>query len=300
MAKDYAALAAQAAALGADMTKAQAGGGEDFEPPKAGPGMARFVGFYELGKQKGTFKGAPTIKPKVRAVFELIGKNHPPRELEDGRKIPHLISFDENDSLNEKARYFKLFQRMNYAGDTNHIVGLLGRAFKVRVIHRPYKGRDGKERIAAELYDKVAGTYTIEPPRSAVVDEDGEETGEYRVINVGPALTPVKAFLWNLSDKEDWDALFIEGEYPERKDEQGNVIATARSKNVIQNTIKSATNFVGSPIHTILLAAGGNIDIPDAGEGFEDEGGEVAEKPTPPATVVPEGQAADDALSSVV
>jgi hypothetical protein len=303
MAKDYAALAAQAASLGKDMTVASTGGGEDFEPPKAGPGMARFVGFYELGKQKGSFKGVPNVKPKVRIVFELIGKNHPPRELEDGRKIPHLVSFDENDSLNEKARYFKLFQRMNYAGKAQHIVGLLGEAFKVTVIHREYKRKDGKTGIAVELYDKATGSYTIMPPRAEIVDEDtGEATGEYRAIKVGPALTPLKAFLWELSDKEDWDALFIEGEYPERKDDKGVVIAKAKSKNVLQNTIKAAVNFNGSPIYNILLGAGAALDLPEPGEDFdEDEEGAVAEKPTLPATVdVPTGADADDALNDIV
>ena len=78
MAIDFKALGAKAAAEGADQTKAQAGGGGDYSPPAAGPGLCRFIGYVELGKQKGSFQGKPTIKEKVQLIFELVGKRHPP------------------------------------------------------------------------------------------------------------------------------------------------------------------------------------------------------------------------------
>lgn len=302
MAKDYAALAAKAAAEGKNMTVATAGGGGDFDPPKAGPGMGRLVGYIEIGKQKGSYQGKPTIKEKVMLIFELIGKNHPPVELEDGTKLPHRVTIEENLSLNEKARLYKLFQRMNYAGKTEHMVGLLGDPFKLKVIHRKYKGRDGKERIAVELYDKELGMFTIEPPRRELVDEDGESTGEYAAIAVGPALTPLKAFLWDHSDMDDWNNLFIDGAYPERKDKDGVVTSKAKSKNVFQNTIKQATNFSASPIYALIAAAGGNLDIPEAELPDEaEEGDDVPPaKVAPTPVVVPEGAEADDALNGVV
>lgn len=263
---DFKALGAKATAeSGKDMTKAQAGGGGgEYEPPKAGFCLLRLVGYFEIGRQHGTFQGAPVIKDKVQLVFELSGPNHQPKELEDGTKIPHRITIEENYSLNEKAKFFKLFQRLNYKGEATHMVQLVGEAFKGKIIHREYKRKDGKPGVAVDLYDKASGTYTIDAPRTEVTDPDtGMPTGEVRVLNVPPAITVPKAFLWDFADKAMWDSIFIDGEYPERKNDKGEVTAPARSKNVIQNAIKSAVNFKGSPIYAVLAASGGNLDIPE-------------------------------------
>lgn len=310
----YKAMGAQAAAEGVDMTKAKAGGGKDFDAPAAGPTTVRLVGYVEVGKQKGSFKGAPTIKEKVWLTFELCGAKHPPHELDDGSKVPQRITIEENLSLNGKARFFKLFNRMNYAGGATHMVQLLGEAWKATVIHRKYAKR-GEDKmkpetwtgIAAELYDKATESYTIAPPRAAIIDPDsGEETGEFQVIKVRPALTEPKGFLWNYSDLEDWNKLYIEGEYPERKDDKGNVTAPAKSKNVYQNAIKLATNFKDSPIYAILAAKGEKLDLPDPEsgklEGADDEGDDlpVPGREEAKAKPVPTGAAADDALNGVV
>jgi hypothetical protein len=298
----YKAMGAKAATEGADMTKATAGGGGDYTPPAAGPCGLRLVGYFEIGKQKGTYQGKPTVKDYVQLVFELSGPKHPPVVNDDETKRPLRITIEESLSLNEKAHFFKLFNRMNYAGKASHMVELLGESYLGTVIHRAYKGRDGKERIAVELYDKKEGSYTIRPPRRAVIDEDsGMETGDFKIVNVAPALTALRAFLWNYSDLDDWNALFIDGEYPERKDDKGVVTAKAKSKNVLQNTIKQAVNFQGSPVHTLLAAMGGNIDIPDAEAGREDRDDDNEDAPAKPAqaAAVPQGADADDALNGV-
>lgn len=298
--KDFKALGAKAAAEdNRDMTKATAGGG-DYTPPAAGFCLLRLVGYYEIGKQAGTYMGKPTLKDMVQLTFEVSGPKHPPHIAEDGTKTPIRITIEENYSMNEKARFFILFQRMNYKGDSNHMVQLMNEPYKGRIVHREYKRRDGKPGIAVELWDKVNKTWTIEPPRVDVMDENGMPTGEMRVLTVPPALTTPKAFLWNHSDLDDWNGLFIDGEYPERKDDKGVVIAPAKSKNVIQNTIKRAANFKDSPIYAIIAAIGGNLDIPDAevpDVGSDDD----AATPVAPAPVaVPEGAAADDALNGVI
>ena len=286
MAIDFKALGAKAAAEGADQTKSVAGGG-DYAPPAAGPGLARFVGYIELGKQKGMFKGVPTIKEKVRLIFELVGKRHPPGE-HDGKKIPVRIIIDENYSLNEKANFFKLFQRMNYKQDAVHIAQLLGEAFKVEVVHDKWTGKDGKERTDAVL--RNAGGYTIAPPRKE--DEDSE-TGWVN-IEVPAALSDIRCFLWEQADMTQWGSLFIEGEYPERKDDKGVVTAKAKSKNVFQNAIKSAVNFQGSPMHALLLGLGQPLDLPDVGE--EEEREEAAA----PAPVAQAPAVTNDALGGIV
>lgn len=262
---DFKALGAKAAAEGANQTVAKSGGGGDYEPPAAGPGLARFVGYVEIGKQKGTFKGVETIKEKVMLIFELTGKRHATANDQQ----PHRVTIIESYSLNEKANFFKLFQRMNYKQDAQHICQLLGEGFKVEVIHDKWVGKDGKERT--DVTFKGPGGYTIAPPRKE--DEDSE-TGWVDVA-VPPARSAIRCFLWEQADLQQWGSLFIEGEYPERKNEKGEVTAPAKSKNVLQHRIMSAVNFQGSPIHTLLLANGAKLDLPRVGEEDErPEGGE--------------------------
>jgi hypothetical protein len=263
---DFKALGAKAASEGADQTKSVAGGGTDITPAAEGPALMRFIGYVELGKQKGTFKGAPTVKEKVRLIFELTGKRHPATVLPDGSKLPYRVTVEENYSLNEKASFFKIFQRMNYRQDAQHIVQLLGEGFKGEIHHRKWIGKDNKERIDVTL--KGPGGYTVAPPRKE--DEDSE-TG-YVAVAVPEATSPIRCFLWEQADLNQWSSLFIEGEYPERKDDKGNVTAPAKSKNVFQNTIKNAVNFRGSPIYTLLAANGQPLDIPQMDEQEDDEG----------------------------
>ena len=287
MAIDFKALGAKAAAEGADQTKSVAGG-SDYAPPAAGPGLCRLIGYVELGKQRGSFKGVPTIKEKVQLIFELVGKRHPPRELPDGTKIPVRITVEENLSVNVKANFFKLFQRMNYRQDAQHFAQLLGDGFKCEVVHDKWTGKDGKERTDAVLRNEAG--YTIAPPRK---DDEDSETGWVN-IEVPAALSDIRCFLWEQADMAQWGSLFIEGEYPERKDDKGVVTAKAKSKNVFQNAIKSAVNFQGSPMHALLLGLGQPLDLPDVGE--EDE----HEEPAAPAPVVQAPAVLNDALGGIV
>lgn len=302
---DFKALGAAAVAAGADQTKVVAGGG-DYTPPAAGPCNLRFIAYIEVGKQKKKVQGKDKIQNEVHLGFELSGPKHQPTVLDDGTKKPHIIWLKENLSLNEKARFKKLFARMNYKGEAQHMVQMLGESFKGEVIHREWKGSDNKPRIEAELYNKAEGTFTIKAPRAPIFDEEGNETGEFRVVKVDAAITPLRAFIWEHADMDQWNSLFIDGEWPERKDDKGVVTAPAKSKNVIQNRIKAATNFNGSLIYTLLAANGQSLDLPDAEragmeeeDGSEDDGDSAPKAPvTKPA--VPTGAAADDALSSIV
>lgn len=303
MAIDFTKLAAAAAATGKDMTKAQTGGGGDYVPPAEGPTRLRLVGYIELGKQKDQIPGKPMqIKPKVELIFELSGPKHPPKVLDDGTKLPHRISIVTNFSLNEKATFFKLFQQLNHAGTATHMVALLGNAYKGTVYHRKYKKSDGTEGIAADLKVK-GGAYVIEPARYEIVDPENGPTGDFAPLRVDPPISPIRCFLWEMPDMDQWASLYIEGEYPERTDDSGKVIAKAKSKNVYQAKIKSAENFAGSPIATLLAGNGVALDIPDAeraaaaDEEFEDVPDSVTnsvnDKPTPT------GAAADDILNGV-
>jgi len=285
---DFKALAAKAAASGADQTQAKSGGGGERSIPAAGPGLCRLVGYIETGKQVKKFQGKDTVYDEVTLVFELVGKRHPPVELDDGSKLPHRITVREKLSLNEKANYFKLFQRLNYRQDAQHLAALLGEGFKCEVVHDKWVGKDGKERTGVLL--RNAAGYTLAPPRKE--DEDSE-TGWVDVA-VPPALSELRCFLWDFADEQQWASLYIEGEYPERKNEKGEVVAPAQSKNVLQNRILGARNFEGYPIHTLLVSKGVKIDLPQVGE--DDDEAPAPQAAAPAAAPTP----AADALGGIV
>jgi hypothetical protein len=278
MAIDFKALGAKAAAEGKDMTVAAAGGG-DYTPPAEGIVRLRFVGYVELGKHDAEYQGKKKVKEEVQLTFELSGPKHPPREHE-GKVYPQLIVVKESLSLNPKANFFKLFAKLNHAGKAKHIAELLGEAYMGTVVHKKYKRKDGSDGVGVNLRDD--GGYLIRP--TTVQDP---ETGEPRVIAVDPAITPIKCFLWDYADLEQWATIYVEGQYEERKNDKGEVTAKARSKNVLQEHIKQAKNFPGSPIYDLLVANGQNVDVPTSTQEFDDEPeadeAEVAAPATPAA-----------------
>ena len=301
----FAAVINQAKATAVDMTVAQkGGGGGEYTPPEAGPTLVRMVGYIELGKHESEYKGQKKTRPEVALVFELVGKRHPPTEI-DGVKYPQRITIRESLSLNEKARFFKLFGIMNWQGKAPHMAELLLQPFAATVVHREYTVGTEK-RVAVDLFDRVAGSYTIRPARTPVIDQEtGEETGEYRSIQVPEALSTEGLFLWDNPDMDQWASIFIAGEYEERRDASGKVVAPARSKNRWQETIKRAVNFRGSPVEQLLVARGQSIDVP-AAEVYDPEAAtteyeaiepavKAALKPTKQAPVVSD----DDALAGV-
>lgn len=241
-----------------DMTQAQTGGGGDYVPPAAGPCRLRFVGYVEVGSHlnKG-FQGAPDkVKPEAHLFFEVSGPKHPAVQGSDGVTRPAaVIEIKLPISLNEKAGFFKLFRKMNYAGKAKIFAGLLGQPYKGTIIHRPYTRKDGKPGVAVELKNDAG--FTIEPPR--VEDPD---TGEYKALTVAPAITPQRCLIWDYADKAQWESIYIPGEYPARVAEDGTVTAPAKSKNYLQEKIRAALNFKGSPISRVL---GAGTDAPLAG-----------------------------------
>jgi hypothetical protein len=295
MSSKFAALAAQAASI-KDMTQAQTGGG-DYTPPPAGPCTLRFFGYVEIGKHEKTYKGVPKVENTAILMFEVSGKNYPPTVV-DGVSHPVRVSIELNLSMNDKATFFKLFTRMNHEGKAKHITQLLGEGYKGRIVHREYTRKDGKKGTAVELKDDSG--FTIAPPYYDVIDQEtGQPTGEVKRMTIPAAISEEKCFIWDLADMDQWASIFIDGEYPERKNDKGEVTAPAKSKNVLQNRIKLAKNFQGSPIHVLLSATGQSIDIPDAESGREPEA--EAEAPAAQAKApVLEGAAADDALANIV
>lgn len=272
---DFSKLDADLGAKGVDLSQAKAGGDFEREIPAAGPCRLRFVGYVETGEHMDEYQGKPKKVNRAHLIFELSGKNHPGITMKDGTVVPHLIKFDLSISQSEKAHYFKLFNRMNHEGRAKHFVGLLGKAYKGTVIHKEGKPRGGKTPIYAELYDKAAGSFTIEPALWM-----NPETDTLQPLPVDPPKTPIKCFVWAVADKAMWDSIFIDGEWPARTDDKGNVTSPARSKNVYQNEIRAAVNFQGSPAQLVSGAQPLNLDLSP----------ETPERPTPASPAVQQAQ----------
>lgn len=235
MTKEYnlADLIKQIAKSGPDMRVPLAS--SDYIPPAQGMARARLVGYFECGKHEEEFEGKKRLRDKVDMIFELSGPNHEPAKRDDGTFIPHRVTVQETLSFSDKANFFKLFAAMNQAhgGTATHMVQLLGKPFTVEVFHR--KSKDGKK-VYANLKGpngyNVKGT-TVQNP----ID------GSTVTLEVPPAFTALRAFVWKMASLPMWESIHIEGFYEERKDDKGVVISPRRSKDVLRNKIRAAVNF---------------------------------------------------------
>lgn len=268
---DIAKLQQLAAEKGENQTEAQAAGGGSFEIPDAGPGGARLIEYIELGKHIKSYPGKPDKEvDMVMLGFELVGKRWPATNEETGREKPFIIRITEAKSLNEKANFFKLFSRLNYEGTAKHFAQLVSNAYKATVVHRT-SGEGKEQKTYANLKDDSG--YTIVPPFVDQADDEGNITRKR--VAFPEAVSPLKIFLWDLADKEQWDSLFIDGTFGDKKDDKGNVIeGSGTSKNWIQERIKAAKNFKGSPIDQVL-SGGDELELGEA------EAPAKADKPAP-------------------
>jgi len=271
MAIDIKKLQEKARQSGKDFTQTTDGSGGGYQPPPAGPCNLRFVGYFEIGEHERQFKSEARRVKQIQLVFELSGKNYP---VKDG--VPVRMIVTETDSRHIKANIVKLFNKMNYEGRATHFAELLGNAYRGRVHHREYEV-GGQKRVYASLRNDDG--YSITPPVVEVMDD---ATGDVVVkpIKVAEPLTELKLFLWDNPDMEQWASIYIDGEFPERRDDTGKIINPARSKNVIQNKIKTALNWVGSPMQRLLEEG----ELGEVGEPDETPDDAPPAKPKKPAT----------------
>lgn len=269
MAYDISKAVAAAKNKGKDMTQASSGGGDSYELPAEGFVRLRFVGYFEIGKHESTWQGQKKVKDTVELVFELSGPKHQPRVSEDGNtKYPARVTKRMTMSLSEKANFFQLFTAMNWEGKATTMAELLGDAFVGKIVHNKKK-REGKDVTYVNLED-IRKPFATNP-----------ETGDEYKLEVDAPLTELKLFLWDFADAEMWDALFIEGTYEERKNDKGEVTSPARSKNVLQEKIKRALNWKGSPVFDYAAGKVGSEDAAalDAAVGETDDVGEDGDDP---------------------
>lgn len=258
------------ASQGQDQTQAQTF--EGGQPIAAGLTGARLVGYFEVGQHESTYKGETKTQNEVQLVFELIGNKHPPKDI-NGEKVPVRITATTNLSLNEKAWFYKWFSALRV--DEKHFVQLLGKPLLLEIEHEE-KIKDGQKRVYANIKKESLRKAIISVPSDP--NDIGSELVE-KPYPVGPALTELKAFVWEFSDPEMWDSIFIPGEYPERKDEKtGKVIRPAEPKNRLQLKIASALNFKGLPVYDYAAAKlAGNESVTKEGvEALDDAVGDVS------------------------
>lgn len=253
---DFNALANSIAETAPDANTAVSGGGGEYTPPPEGLARVRFVGYVEVGTRVKKVQGKPdAVQHTAHLIFELHGKNYEPKELDDGTKVAPKITVKLNHSLNEKAAYFKLFQRLNYEGKAKHFSQLLGQGFLANVNHFKFKDDKGKEVVIANF--RGPDGLTIRPPR---VEQMDEETGEVvtKSVPVPAALSPLRLFVWNAAPehiKPMWDSLYIPGDEGKEGDKEH------RTRNIYQKEVKDALNFEGSPIAEYLAASGESLVI---------------------------------------
>lgn len=274
-----------AAEIGVDQSKAKEGGDRQVYPE--GPVKLRFVGYAEIGRHlKKSAQFGDKVKNLVRLTFEVSGPKHPPLQTENGPK-PLLVHEELMLSLDKKAGFHKLFSLLNHDRSATHCAHLLGRAYTGRLVHRRYKRAsdpaDPASWTGLEYQLRQDSAYTIRPPF-----REDPDTGDVVPVDVPPPLTTLHGFLWDNPSIEQWDSIFIPGEFPERRGQNGELLAPAKSKNLLQERIMQAVNFKGSPIHTLLLAQGKKFDIPAHGDAEpEDSAPEETPKKAPGSPATP-------------
>lgn len=222
----------------------------EFTPLPEGPARLRFVEYIELGQVEKEYKGQKKTVDRCRFGFEVSGPKIDPRE--DGQ--PHFIGFEINISQNEKSAYYKLFRKMAEGTQSKIFPELLGNGYKVTLEHNVV-GEGNDKKTYVNLTDKD-GNYTI-----AVPFFDNPETGERVGLVVPEAKSQPKCFMWNYADKEQWDSIFIDGEWEAKAAEDGKPAREAKSKNIFQNRIKAALNWIGSPMQERLF---GELEVGEA------------------------------------
>lgn len=280
------AAVAQAAAESVDQSTASTGGGGEWTPPAAGNCVATLVGYIDLGlRVKKGFQGAKdTNVRQAMFIFELSKGKNAPKKLDDGTLVPHRITVKvwlpaEGKQPSDKSGFFKLFSKLNHDKDPAVKIPaqLLGKHWRVTVAHEEWTPAGASKAITTANIGNAKDGYNIFPPVASVLDE---ETGDMRDVVIPPSeiISPIRCFLWEYADKGMWDSLFIDGEYPARVDDKGVETAPAKTKNVLQEQIKQALNWVGSPIQQILQD-GGELDTDEVADTGTKAGGAAEEDP---------------------
>jgi len=264
------AQAAAAAVKDGKVNEADFEGGGDFtyEPPVEGPCVARLVSVIEIGNHaQRPYNGQEKPPaPEVIFQFELISKKHR-KEItvnyeagnETKKVVYPIITERMAIKAGPRAAYIKMLEALRYGRkEMTHPAMMIGEAFILTIIHGD-NGKEGKEkRIYANIKD-ASGNWKVGAPVRV------NEEGETEPLKAPPATVEERALLWEAPDMEQWQSLYIPGSRTKKVDGK----ETEVSKNWIQETVKSALNFEGSAVATMIASVEG--DLPPM---MDDEGGD--------------------------
>lgn len=217
MPKDIGARILRAVLAGPDMRKPQ--GESGYVLPIEGPTLARFIGYFEVGKHGVPRGEAAVYEPRARLVFELVDWRNTPRNV-DGLLVPPVVTVEASLSLRAGDCFFHTFERMNLDGAASHMVQLLDDIFIVHIVHRDYGSRSGRYATIERL-----GGYLIFPARL----RSESSADDMLPFHYGP-----KAFVWEAADLDDWQDIYIPGH------------------NFIQERIKQAENWPEHPLAAVV------------------------------------------------
>jgi len=215
---------------------------KEFPPARAGKALFRFVSYIETGMhevERGQGKGKKQRWADFK--FELVHPDHMVGEGENAR--PDTIELKNiNVSKNKKAKYFKLFNKMNAGRGYKSFVAMLGLGFYGDLVHNKV---DDKTYVNMEQ----DGVYLIGPP---VYDANTDPMGspDMREINVPEPTLDFQCFVFDNPDltlapemiQQMWDSVEIIG-----KKQDGTPY-----KNWIQDKIRSALDWEGSYVQSVI------------------------------------------------
>lgn len=230
-------LANQEAAVSANMNEVEKGGGGKLLPE--GQHFGVLVGYVDLGEHAQTYEGKPTGRNASEAQLSIAFPYGEGVVNDDGS--PYIYTpYSIKLTRSEKSVAPKLFALLNYRNDPSktHFAQFLGRAYFFWIKHVM---KDGKPQARIDWLRTTPAVTT---------DPMTRQQTEYAVPELPDDVYTL--FLWNNPTLEDWAKLYREGTWDD-----------GASKNRVQETILSAENFQGSPLHQLLLENNVAFTIPE-------------------------------------
>lgn len=286
------------------------GGNFEYEPPAAGPCLARFVSYVEIGNHpQRAYQGkAKPPAPEAIIQFELLGKKHAKEvetQDESGKTVKRTVYpiITERVAIKSgpRAGFYKLLSAMDYGRGNTHMAFMLGEAFILTIVHNEVE-KDGKKRIYANIRDD-SGNWKVGAPVRV------NEEGETEPLKAPSATVSERLLLWDAPSIEQWNSIHIPGTYTRKEGDKEIEV----SRNWLQNAAKSALNWEGSPTQNLVLASiDGDLpevstdpdedepdldDLAGAQGGSSPSGSKDTGKAEKPATEAP--SASDDPLADL-
>lgn len=239
------------------------------ELPPEGATRLRCVKYIELGthprKESPKYGKKPPGKQLIIG-FELSGPKHKPREF-DGKLepltadlyFPHILT--ENSGLTKFWNTMRaVYPSMRHPSQCVSSVPSKCAAFLSQVSHYAKQGEDKNDKSKWTGWGiRGANGYVLTKPER--LDEDDNPVP----VAVEAPLSKPMVFMWETPRISDnmllamWDSLYIDGSFTFTKDGKETTV----SRNKYQDKIRSALDFKGSRLETLLKQREGTaIELP--------------------------------------